>query len=208
MTSSANDPAVAYAKKSPKVVGTQKPMSYAQFQKRYLNNPNDRYKYEWVKGFPIITKHTMEKYQYFILRNLRNFFKKLEKTEQIEGYFESEFNLFFDKDVNRKPDVFYFTTEQADDIALGGNPIPLFIIEVISNTDQFNYMIDKMDDYRDAGVKVVWHIFTIKNEVHVYHGENLMSMTVCKQGSTCSAAPVLPQFTLSVEDIFKLPTPH
>jgi Uma2 family endonuclease len=205
MIPNAEDPAVAYGKKQKETV-SRKPISYAQFQKRYLNNRNDQFKYEWVKGFPIITKHTMEKYQFFIVRNLRDFFKKLEKTEQINGYLEGEFNLFFDKDVNRKPDLFYFTPEQADEIALGGNPIPEFIIEVISNTDQFNYMIDKMDDYRAAGVKVVWHIFTIKNEVHVYGGDNLTSMTVCKGDALCSAAPVLPQFKLPVQQIFLLPT--
>jgi hypothetical protein len=66
-------------------------------------------------------------------------------------------------------------------------------------------MIDKMGDYRNAGVKVVWHIFTIKNEVHVYAGENLTYLTVCKGDMVCSAAPVLSQFALSVNDIFKMP---
>lgn len=205
MSSTAEDPAVAYGKKPPKEIAHRKPISYAQFQKRYLTNRNDRFKYEWVKGFPVITKHTMEKYQYFILRNLRDFFEKLKYTHHINGYFESEFNLFFGSDVNRKPDIFYFTKEQADEIALGGNPVPEFIIEVISNTDQFNYMIDKMDDYRAAGVKVVWHIFTIKDEVHVYSGNNLTSMTVCKGDALCSAAPVLTPFELPVQQIFQLP---
>ena len=108
-------------------------------------------------------------------------------------------------DANRKPDIFYFTEEQADAASLGENPIPEFIIEVISTTDQLNYMVDKMNDYRAAGVKVVWHIFTSKNEVHVYTGTNLTSMTVCKGETVCSAAPVLPVFNLSVSDIFKLP---
>jgi Uma2 family endonuclease len=147
----------------------------------------------------------MEKYQFFILRNLRDFFNKITKTSLESGYFESEFNLFFDKEVNRKPDIFYFTEQQADEIALGGNPIPGFIIEVISSTDQLNYMVDKMNDYRAAGVKVVWHIFTFKNQIHVYGGKNLTSMTVCQGEDLCSAAPVLPQYTLSVNDIFKMP---
>ena len=207
MVSMVQEQAVAYGQLNLVRTSNRKPISYEQFQKKYLNRRNDRFKYEWVKGFPIITRHTMEKYQFFILRNLRNFFDNLKMAKQITGYFEGEFNLFFDTDVNRKPDIFYYTEEQADENALGGNPIPEFVIEVISNTDQLNYMIDKMNDYRAADVKVVWHIFTQKNEVHVYSGNNLTSMMVCKGDTLCSAAPVLPQFALSVNDIFKLPTP-
>lgn len=206
MASMIQEQAAAYGKFNKIRQTNRKPITYAQFEKKYSNR-SDKFKYEWVKGFPIITKHTMEKYQFFILRNLRNFFINLHKFGQINGSFEGEFNLFFDADVNRKPDMFYFTEEQADDISLGGNPIPEFIIEVISNTDQLNYMIDKMNDYRAAGVKVVWHIFTTKNEVHVYSGVDLTTMTVCKNDTICSAAPVLPQFALSVNDIFKLPIP-
>ena len=202
MVSTVQEPAVAYQKKVK--IANRKPLSYARFQKQYLNR-DDRFKYEWVKGFVIISPHTMEKYQFFIMRNLRNFFSQLVKTNQVTGYLESEFNLFFGVDANRKPDIFYFTEEQADAASLGENPIPEFIIEVISTTDQLNYMVDKMNDYRAAGVKVVWHIFTSKNEVHVYTGTNLTSMTVCKGETVCSAAPVLPVFNLSVSDIFKLP---
>ena len=202
MVSTVQEPAVAYQKKVK--IANRKPLSYARFQKQYLNR-DDRFKYEWAKGFVIISPHTMEKYQFFIMRNLRNFFSELIKTNQVTGYLESEFNLFFGVDANRKPDIFYFTEEQADAASLGENPIPEFIIEVISTTDQLNYMVDKMNDYRAAGVKVVWHIFTLKNEVHVYTGTNLTSMTVCKGETVCSAAPVLPVFNLSVSDIFKLP---
>jgi Uma2 family endonuclease len=204
MISTVQEQAAVYGKLNTVKTSNRKPMSYAQFEKKYANR-NDRLKYEWVRGFPIITKHTMEKYQFFIVRNLRNFFFHLYKLGHINGSFEGEFNLFFDTNVNRKPDLFYFTEEQADDISLGGNPIPEFLIEVISTTDQLNYMVDKMNDYRAAGVKVVWQVFSNKNEVHVYSGDNLTAMTVCKNETLCSAAPVLPQFTLSVNDIFKLP---
>ena len=206
MASMIQEQAAAYGKFNTVKTTNRKPITYAQFEKKYSNR-SDKYKYEWKKGFPIITKHPMEKYQFFILRNLRDFADNLRRNNQFNGYFEGEFNLFFDIEVNRKPDMFYFTEEQADEISLGGNPIPEFIIEVISNTDQLNYMIDKMNDYRAAGVKVVWHIFTIKNEVHVYSGIDLTTMSVCQNDTLCSAAPVLPQFILSVADIFKLPTP-
>ena len=92
MVSTVQEPAVAYQKKVK--IANRKPLSYARFQKQYLNR-DDRFKYEWVKGFVIISPHTVEKYQFFIMRNLRNFFSELIKTNQVTGYLESEFNLFF-----------------------------------------------------------------------------------------------------------------
>ena len=81
MVSIAQEPAVAYQKKVK--IANRKPISYAHFQKQYLNR-DDRFKYEWVKGFVIISPHTMERYQFFIMRNIRNFFKKLEQTGAAE----------------------------------------------------------------------------------------------------------------------------
>lgn len=74
--------------------------------------------------------------------------------------------------------------------------MPLFVIEVISTNDQMNLVHEKMEDYRNAEVPVVWHILPKRKEVHVYlYGKN---MTICKGEEVCSAAPVLPDFNITV----------
>jgi Uma2 family endonuclease len=75
-----------------------------------------------------------------------------------------------------------------------------FVIEVISTKYQMNKVYAKMQDYRAANVKVIWHIFPILKEVHVYNGK---MMTVCVDTDECSAESVIQGFKLSVKDIFK-----
>ena len=83
-------------------------------------------------------------------------------------------------------------------MANGQNQVPQFVIEIISNTDQMNKMIAKMQDYRNADVPVIWHIYQNFNEIHVYNGK---TMQVCIGTDMCSAEPVLPDFKMSVNDI-------
>ena len=59
-----------------------------------------------------------------------------------------------------------------------------------------------MKNYRDAGVKVVWQIYPDLKEVHVYHGED---STICSGEKICSAAPVLPDFSIPAKLLFKKP---
>lgn len=56
-----------------------------------------------------------------------------------------------------------------------------------------------MEDYRNAKVLVVWHILPDFKEVHVYHGTR---MRIYKGKEIIAAAPVLPDFKISVEGIF------
>ncbi|MBK9016016.1 MAG: Uma2 family endonuclease [Saprospiraceae bacterium] len=104
---------------------------------------------------------------------------------------------------HRRPDIAWFTDEQIALAKHGVKPMPLFVIEVISTKDQMNLVEDKMENYRAAGVKVVWQIFPKFEKVHVYAGENLDSMTVCKGDRLCSAAPALPDFVMAAKDVFK-----
>lgn len=57
-------------------------------------------------------------------------------------------------------------------------------------------------NYRNAGVQVVWQIFPVFEEIHVYHG---LTMQVYRGTDRCSAAPALPAFELPVSEVFKKP---
>ena len=179
-------------------------ITWAVFQRQYLNK-EDRFKYEWIDGTVEKTERTMDQKQYFILKNLRQLFTKLLVEGHINGGFEAEIDTFFLPKVHRRPDVAYFSEEQETKMAQEGNQVPAFVIEIISTHDQMNKSVKKMKNYRDAGVKVVWQIFPIQEEVHVYWGDNLDVMYVCTGERICSAAPVLPAFTLTAKDVFKMP---
>jgi Uma2 family endonuclease len=188
---------------------TTKPrlVSWTEFENKYLTR-EDNFKYEWVNGKVETTERTMDQTQYLILRNLRRFFEDLRNKNLISGGLEAEIDTFFLHKVHRRPDICYFSEEQENKMAFGEKQVPLFVIEVISTFDQINKVHAKMQNYRDAGVLVVWHIFPKLEEIHVYTNEDLNSMTICKGEVICSANPLLPNFALTASNIFRKPNPQ
>jgi Uma2 family endonuclease len=174
-------------------------ISWEEFQRKYLSR-EDSFKYEWVNGEVEKTKRTMDYKQFNIYVNLVKFFDAL----NMEGIFIQEGDVFFLSN-HRRPDIAWFSNEQIARTAYGENQVPRFVVEVISNKDQMNLVHKKMQDYRAAGVEVVWHVFPQIEEVHVYGGKGLKKMTVCQKEDRCSAASVIDGFEMSANDVFKKP---
>jgi Uma2 family endonuclease len=188
---------------TPTLKQAPKPITWEAFQKKYLDR-EDAYKYEWVNGLVEKTKRSMDKTQLYILRALQDFFIDLKIQKKASGHLISEPDLFFLLN-HRRPDIAWLTDAQIDRLAYDSKDVPAFIIEVISSNDQINKVQKKMLNYRESGVQVVWHVFPTLGLVHVYSGENLDAMQVRSGDQLCSAAPVLPDFAISVSDILKKP---
>lgn len=192
------------SKKSVANEGVRKPITWEAFQQKYLSR-EDGYKYEWVNGLVEKTKRSMDKRQLYLLVNLLRQFSSLKNKGKVMGDLISEPDLFFLAN-HRRPEVAWLTEEQVYSLAKhGANEVPAFIIEVISSNDQINAVKEKMVNYRDAGVQVVWQIFPKFKQVEVYSGARLGESKVCEGGDVCSAAPALPGFAMPVKDIFYLP---
>ena len=171
-----------------------KKINWAEFQKKYLSR-EDNFKYEWVNGQVEKSTRSMDKTQLYILRNLTKYFRSL----NYQGILAAESDNFFNQN-HRRPDIVFYTDEQIDLARHEENiVVPQFVIEVISKRDQMNLVHNKMQDYRKAGVQVVWHIFPLLEEIHVYLGD---TMTICKGEKICSASPVLPDFQIKASDVF------
>ena len=160
--------------------------------------PNDGFKYEWNDG-EIIQFAGMNKKQYYIFTILNKLFVK-------KGYVENG-TLMAESDVKltgiqmRRPDIAYFTDEQVYQGREGIDVIPDFAIEVISSGDKLIDVENKLIEYFKAGVKVVWHIIPAQEVVYVYTSRS--EVKICFDQDICSAKPVLEDFEISVEDIFK-----
>ncbi|MEK7255740.1 MAG: Uma2 family endonuclease [Bacteroidota bacterium] len=178
-------------------------ISWEEFQRQYLTR-EDEYTYEWLDGVVEKTKRTMDWTQFIILRNLQAFFRRLIFEGKAHGELISEGDTFF-LSHHRRPDIAWFSEEQIDKTVQGIKPLPRFVIEVISTHDKAIKVAKKMQDYRAAGVEVVWKIFPDTEEVEVCSGDQLKEIKVCFGEDLCSAAPVLPAFVLPANDIFKKP---
>lgn len=180
------------------VVQKQPTISWETFERKYLIR-EDFFKYEWVNGLIEKTPRSMEQKQQYIYNNLSDFLTDLRFAGKASGRLLPEVDTFFLEKAHRRPDIAYFSDEQCKLMAEEVNQVPKFVIEIISSKDQINRVHKKMQNYRDAEVEIVWHIFPLLKEIHVYKG---LTMTVCSGEMLCSAEPVIPHFKLSVNQIF------
>ncbi len=193
MTTRAAQRPLATSAKSPAL------LTWEQFQRRYLMR-EDSFKYEWVNGRVEKMPRSMDKTQLYILINLMRFLAHLKASGlQIIGELVSEGDTFFAGN-HRRPDIAYYNDAQIQAARHNEDVHPDFVIEVISKHDQLEKVARKMEDYRAAGVAVVWHIFSQFKQVHVYRGKR---MQICTGDDLCSAEPVIPGFVLPVGEIFK-----
>lgn len=174
-------------------------ISWEEFQEEYLSR-EDNFKYEWVNGYVQKAARPLGGQQFFIQLNLMKFLDQLKiQNSQIDGMFISGADVFFAGN-HRRPDFAYFTDEQIEAARFNADIHPDFVVEVISKNDQLERVAEKMENYRKAEVKVVWHVFPTRNEVHVYRGKQML---VCTGEDLCSAEPVIPGFVMTVNEIFK-----
>jgi Uma2 family endonuclease len=175
-----------------------KRISWDDFKADYLER-EDNFKYEWVNGAVEKTPRNMDRKQFYIVQNLLDFFGQLKYSGKITGSLMPEGDTFFGEN-HRRPDVAYYTDEQIEAAADDDTAEPQFVIEIISTTDQMNRVHKKMRDYRASNIPVVWHIFPELHEIHVFHGRKSQ---IYIGEDICSAAPVLTEFELSVNAVFK-----
>ncbi|MCU0325816.1 MAG: Uma2 family endonuclease [Spirosomaceae bacterium] len=162
-----------------------------------LWEPEDGFKYEWNDG-ELIKFEGIKKKEYYIYGILNRLF--FEKKYIEKGSLISEPDVMLTGIQMRRPDIAYFSYEQQDAGRNGEDVIPEFVIELISFNDEFEKVETKLTEYFKAGVKVVWHILPQNQLVYVYTGRK--QVKICTDDDICSAAPILPEFEISVNQIF------
>ncbi len=100
----------------------------------------------------------------------------------------------------RQPDLAYFTLGQIRDSETR-NPIPSWMIEIAEPTDRFFLMEDKVTEYFQSGVQVVWEIFPPYERVRIFRPvQETLELT---GEDLCIAEPVLEEFHISIPELFK-----
>ncbi|MBD2701164.1 Uma2 family endonuclease [Spirosoma sp. BT702] len=164
----------------------------------FLNwEPTDGYKCEWNDG-ELIQSSGKKKKQYFIYGILNKLFFKTGYI--VKGMLMAEPDVMLTSIQMRRPDIAYFTYEQTERGRQGEDVIPAFVIEILSETDQAYRIEEKIAEYFKAGVQVVWNINPEHEVVYVYTSRK--NVMICLENDVCSAAPVLPDFSLTVNELF------
>ena len=101
----------------------------------------------------------------------------------------------------RRPDIACFTAEQKARTRFTSEiPVPHFVIEVISTHDHGTALEEKLDNYFRSGVQVVWYVYANLEIVRVY--TSLDYGLHHAHDDLCTAAPVAPEFSMTVNQIF------
>jgi Uma2 family endonuclease len=79
---------------------------------------------------------------------------------------------------------------------------PDFVIEVASPTDTLPRLRQKMEEYREAGLRLGWLILPTTRQVGVYTAEGVKTL---RAPETLSGDPVLPGFRLVLASIWNPP---
>ncbi len=111
-----------------------------------------------------------------------------------------EFDSYVDGVRKRIPDLTYFTAEQRQAIRLGKRVSTLFAIEILSDSETHEDVLEKLIDYFDGGAQLVWYIVPKLQKIYAYTSPD--ESTVFKGQQTISAAPVVADFQFIVTDLF------
>ncbi|MFN3639000.1 MAG: Uma2 family endonuclease [Chloroherpetonaceae bacterium] len=174
-----------------------KPMTLEHFREW---SPEDGFKYEWNNGF--LEAHDMIKPpEIYIIENLRKVFDKTSFKQQ-GGAMVTETICPISEGKYRVPDLSFLTKAQIEEAREGKFPIPAFVIELVSERDTMNYYDQKLDEYFSAGVQCVWLVSPLYKKVRVYRSPK--EVKICTGEDMCSAMPAVPDFQLSVNQVFQL----
>jgi Uma2 family endonuclease len=164
--------------------------------------PVDGFKYEWNDG-QLIQFEKMNKKHLALIRLLGRLFATTNAYRQ-GGELIAEQEVRLTARQMRRPDLAYFSGEQIDGSQTEDyEPIPDFVIEVVSPNDDAEAVEQKLAEYFKAGVQVVWHIYPGNQAVYVYTSRR--HVTICIEDDACTAAPVLPDFAIRVSELFATP---
>jgi Uma2 family endonuclease len=122
-----------------------------------------------------------------------------------EAFTEILFKLPLPVDRNRRPDIAFVSYDRWPKnrpIPQGSawNVVPDFCVEVVSPTDLIEETRAKVEEYFEAGVRLIWVVYPQKELVDVYDSRD--RMRVVRREGTLDGGDVIPGFSLPLAELF------
>lgn len=170
-----------------------------------LRMPNDGHRYELLDGelrkmAPAGQKHGR------IIINITTPLDQYVRANQLGAVYAAEtgFQLTRNPDTVRAPDVAFVSSERLAKLGEveGYWPgAPDLAVEVISPSDSYADVEDKVFDWRTAGTRLVIVVNPRKRAVMLY--KSLSEISVLTEGDTIDANDVVPGWKLPVRNVFE-----
>jgi Uma2 family endonuclease len=115
---------------------------------------------------------------------------------------DTGFVLFTNPDTVRAPDIAFISKARLTPLTGKYFTIaPDLAVEVISPSESASEINDKILEYFEAGVKLVWLLYPKSRTIHVYTAAD--EVKIIKVGAILDGRDVLPGFQMAVSDVFK-----
>lgn len=117
---------------------------------------------------------------------------------------ETGFKLFVNERTVRVPDVAFLSKEKianVEDFSKFYDGTPDLAVEVISPSESYDEVQEKLEDYLAAGVKMVWIVRPKQKTVTVYR--SIFDFKTYDENEEITGENVLPDFKCKLSDIFR-----
>jgi Uma2 family endonuclease len=161
----------------------------------------DNFKYEWNNGFLEAKEKMIKPDEFYLLERLQDAFAQTNIGINKSGRLLMETSCPISEEKYRVPDLAVFTKEQIDRAKEGETPVPIFVIELVSKSDKFDYYDAKLEEYFSVGVKAVWLISPKQKKVRVCTSPK--EVKICTDDDVCSAAPAITDFQITPNQLFE-----
>ena len=121
---------------------------------------------------------------------------------------EMLFRISAVSDLQRRPDVAFVSTvkwawnKPAPDSA-AWDMVPDLAVEVTSPTNKMDAVMEKMDEYFDAGVGKIWLVLPVKRRIFIF--ESVTKVSVLTQSDILEDPMLFPGLSLPLASIFGEP---
>ena len=160
---------------------------------------DDAFVYEYDNG-RLEPTLSMKQEEVFLLQHLTRHFQQTDAYRQ-EGELVAEVDVWLTDKQMRRPDVAYYNITQLRQMAVGEQVVPSFAVEFVSDNDDIRKYIRKLNEYFQAGVQVVWLVFSNDQTVYVYTSPK--TVTIATDNDSIHAAPVLAELQMTVNELFQ-----
>ncbi len=124
-----------------------------------------------------------------------------------QAFVETLFDLRPDVDRSRRPDLAFVSARKwpvnrRPPSGESWSMIPDLAVEAVSPSNSASQVLEKVREYIQAGVQLVWIIYPTAGEVHVFDARNLSVVTCYQIGDVLRAGSLVPGFELPLATLF------
>ena len=126
------------------------------------------------------------------------------QEKQGQAVIENLFVLDETADLQRRPDFAFVSRDRWSELppdTNAWNVVPEWMVEIISPSNSADEVIDKVDEYFQAGTQLVWVIYPHSQRVYVYTSPT--DVSICEASDELTAGPVLPALRLRTAALFE-----